>query len=368
MPTLDELVSLALGWGSPAMEAAITLRDLGEPGLNAVITAIRGVHEQQSSIHLEQVIASVRDPALFPTLIALLDEPVFDLMYPAFEALGQSRDPRVLALLTQRAVDPQRGETRRSIAADAMGELGDRQAIPTLLEVVDRAVDEEEYYLAVAAVIALAQLGNHERAALPMAWACAHDDAMVQMRSASALEYVVGPGLIRTLRTVVRDPKSDRDAQWSVFRALCYLGTREALGELVALAEHEEPDVTVQVPWRVNDVAGTDFDDDTSAEELLAWWDTNQERFTEGVCFRLGVPIQVHDVIELLEEPHWRGSIVSELKMITGINFAPDLFVDVRDQDCLGAARRWWSTQGAGQFKPGRLYKYGYEQDIRVLA
>jgi HEAT repeat protein len=281
----------------------------------------------------------------------------------AFEAIGRARDPRALGPLLDFVSNPENRDARRSLAADALGELGDAQAIAPLLQVVDGASEVRSFELALSAVIALAKLGDHSRAAVPLGLSAHTKDPSIRPRVAQALQYVIGPGLFSALQEMVRDKQVE--VRLHTIDALFYLGVKESIAELITLANDKSPVVSTMSRARIADLSGEDFPDYIRVRDLRGWWKTNQDRFTQGVCYRLGERIWLPNIIALLAEPNMRERTVAELRMITGFDFGLDPLASIREQDdLLRNARAWWDKRGAGSFKSGHVYKYGYEQVV----
>ncbi len=259
------------------------------------------------------------------------------------------------------ALDEEKGETERGRAVRALGDLGDGRAIDSLLTVHDRAVDDEEVRLAIEAVVALATLGNHDKAQTAIDLA-GDEDPTVRVWALPALQSIVGPGLLAALRTALKDEYAEM--RLAAERGLFYLGVVESIEALIPHVEDESPDVANDARVMLHDITGDWIDDDADVGQVRSWWEGRQAAFKDGICYRLGQPIELPPIIELLAEPMYRYQIIDELRVITGQNFGFDPTVPVDEQDAvLDRARSWWEREGY-RFQPGRLYKYGYAQDI----
>jgi hypothetical protein len=118
---------------------------------------------------------------------------------------------------------------------------------------------------------------------------------------------------------------------------------------------------------RLHDLTGTWFKDDVQTDELQEWWKQQQINYESGLCYRLGKPLHLPDVIALLEEPNQRKPVIQELKIITGVDFSLNPSFDSQGQEELvQRALQWWQQEGH-RFEDGCLYKYGYKQDIKNI-
>jgi HEAT repeat protein len=209
MEQIDQLIEQAQSQGNDAREAIARLSAIGMPALPSIVDAVRRMSPQQNTNNLREAALGVRDPQLAPALAALLQEPSMDLVMIAFEGLGRSRDERALAPLLAYVTDTANRKARRSLAADALGKLRDPRAVDALLRVADEAAAGREYELALSAIIALAKLGNHERADVAIRIAAEVKDPLVRPRAVESLRYVVGRGLVAALGQALRDRQAE---------------------------------------------------------------------------------------------------------------------------------------------------------------
>lgn len=360
---ITRLIQQALTHGLAAHEAVSELVTIGMSAVPSVIEALRQLNPQENSVNLCRVLMSISDPDLVPTIVTILHEKNIDLVITAFRVLGYSHDPRAYEPLLDFMSDVENRDARRSLAANAIGELGNTQAIPVLLQVVDEAKEKKSYELALSAIIALAKLGNHEKGSLVI-WLVSYiKDPVIQPRAAEALKYVVVGGLFQALRKVVRNKQVEVCLHG--INALFYLGVKESIEELISLVKNKNPIISIQALARINDLTGEDFAEDILVKDLQNWWKANEHRFPEGNCLRLGKSIWLPDVIGLLAEPNIRERTVQELQMITGRNSVSRLIIPIREQEALlRNTQKWWEQEGESQFVAGHLYKYGYEQNL----
>lgn len=367
-----------------AENAVVQLVSIGMPSVPAVINAIRA--HPGSTWRLCEVLRQIHHPDIVPILIELLQEEDTDLVITAFQALGQSKDQRAL----QPLLDALSGLSE-SMATKALGELGNPQAVEGLLKVAQEIlnkphvsqaiegkldIDEEDFddsplRFLPEVIIALAKLGNYEMAhiVIPLTRYQSEDvysDAeIIRTNATKALQYVVLPGMFPALQAALHDDYNEVRLQ--AVDAVFYLGIKEAIGELIACVQDESSVVVNNVLVRLHDLTGTWFKDDVQTDELQEWWKQQQTNYEGGVCYRLGKPLHLPDVIALLEEPNQRKPIIQELKIIAGVDFSLNVRFESQGQDELvQRALQWWQQEGH-RFEDGCLYKYGYKQDIKNI-
>jgi hypothetical protein len=309
-----------------------------------------------------------------------------DLVMAACQALGQSQNELALQPLLDAL-----SSWRQSMAIEALGELRNPQAIEPLLKLgkeilnqpqVSQAIngqlniDEEDFdesllQLLPLIVIALAKLGNYEIA--PITLLLTHyksddiysDAEIVRTNATKALQYVVIPGIFAFLKVALHDDYDE--VRLEAIDAMFYLGTREAIIELISCVDDENSIVLNNVLVRLHDLTGMWFQADTQEVNLQKWWEEHQAEYKSEICYRLGKPIHIPSVIALLEESHKAKPIIQELKIITGVDFGS--YPEGINQGLnlpIQIAQLWWIKEGH-KFEDGCLYKYGYKQDIHNI-
>lgn len=329
----------------------------------AVPLILDKIHQSsESEAHkLCQVLLQIHTPEIVPVFISLLGEENIDLKITALKALGQSKDGRALSPLLDQLVNASNYESIRVLAAEALGDLDNSQAIPELLKVSERAKYEDMFDLVLSVTVALAKLGNHQTAFNAISLTQYEDDPIIRDKAVRALKYAVGPGMLPALQAAIRD--NYFEVRLHAIEAISYLGVREVIDDLIFCVEDEHPDIVNDALVRLHDITGEHFSDDTQAEELQAWWRDHSPEFISGICYRLGEPMYLPNIISLLEEPNWRNQVTRELRIITGVDFRANSCMSAHDSNELLQAQEWWQKEG-GRFEVGQLYKYGYKQDI----
>jgi hypothetical protein len=277
------------------------------------------------------------------------------------------------------------------LAAEALGELGDPRAIEVLLNVSnhilsepdiapaigglplpeDVEVDESMLRLLLSVAIALAKLGNHTMASIVISLLHYNssdvysDDEMIRTQAARALQYIVGSGIFRALQDALHDAYDE--VRLNAIDAIFYLGIRDAISELILCVNDESTRVSEHVLTRLGDLTGKRFEDAVQLEDLQMWWSQHEKEYDSGICYRLGKPLWLPDVIALLKKKLQKSQVIQELQIITGLDFGYSPHVAVKSQTAvLKRAQAWWEQEG-GHFEAGSLYKYGYKQDTRAL-
>lgn len=369
MSDIHELLIKLKGTPGEAGEAVARLSEQGASVVPAVVEAMRTSTPFEGA-NLQKVLLNVEDRAIVPLMLEVLSDGNLLVRVTAFMALGALKDKRALKPLLEQLRERGNSASARGWAADALGELGDRRAVAPLLkagrEILDGENLEDEASVLIAVVAALAKLGNQELAAAAIALA-ERGDETARTYAVGILKYLAGPGLFRALETNLRD--DDGEKRWKAAEALAYLGVKEAIAALVKRVGDKDQSVSALVVNRLRDLTGEEFDDELTARQASAWWRKHQASFKSGVTYRLGKPLRVAALVELLKgEPHWRDQIIDELLLITGEDFGVAGKHFARDEkEFYPLVSRWWARRKPGSFKPGRLYKYGHEQDTRAV-
>ena len=363
-----ELITKAKGTGAEASTAAARLVDIGMPAVAAIVEAIR--QSPLPSKALLDIIPQIRAPELVPAMIEALNERSPFLPIVASKALGQSKDERAFQPLLNLFLNENRSDAIRSWAANALGELGDTRAVPELLKTVKdiarrRKLKEHAAFVRFT-VIALAKLGNQDAADIVISMT-EHRDRSVREEAMLALKHIIGRGLFPTLQKSRR--RKSTTARQESLEAIFYLGLRESIEELISFLEEDDgsdPDLSVNIIYRLSDLTGEHFEEDIKAEELRQWWAQHQSTFQPNVCYRLGKPISISDMGALLETKDLvhRYWLLEELRLITGKSVGLNRFKPLEEQDVVVARAQAWVREEGHRFERGAVYKYGYKQNI----
>jgi hypothetical protein len=363
MATIDDLIAAADSPGPDAREAVSVLAVMGEKALPAIAAAIRGSSRVVAG-NLGYAVSQMRDPAIVPELVQLLGDPKMGLAYVAFRAFGRQDAARAAEPLITFMRDREQGEARRSLAADGLGDLHAEAATPVLVEVLDEALAEEQVELALSCVRALAKLGSHGRADVAVDVLEKSKDASHRSLAAEVLQYAVCPRMAGALAAGLRDKVAE--VRLKVCDALFYLGNRAALDALCTAVGSKPPNIAGQVVTRIDEITGAEFDETTSKKTVAAWWEEEKQNYEPRVCYRAGQPIQLQTVADQLGEPNAFRRVIEELQVITGQDFGyvrgvPSTFQVLSSDEISDRARAWIARNGK-RFRPGALYKWGFER------
>jgi HEAT repeat protein len=383
MNEITGLIEQAKISGPEGTSASARLISLGAVAVLPVVEEIRRSPLDQVRV-FSGILVRMRDPEAFPIIVSLLKDENPSVKLAAYEALGSLKDARALQPLLDSLSDPGNLEFTRGLAARTLGELGELRAREGLLQAarelvgaaaavrgfaeVDRwtaeEADEDRLRLAIEIAVAMAKLGDQTMSPVVTSIVTgrqeAPEESIIRSAAVRALTYVVGPGVFPTLRAALRS--SDPELRGEAVDPLRYLGVVEAVGELIKAVRDEYESIAGNAFASIYDITGEWPDgkhstEDVEREELARWWTLRRRRFRPGICYRLGKPIQLSPIIELLGEPRQRGRVVTELRVITGHDFS--------DQR-LDEAKKW-CADNEKRFVAGRLYKFGYEQDVRRI-
>jgi hypothetical protein len=390
-PQLDKLIDRACGDHGPKRTAAVeALLALGAPAAVAILDDLR-IERHVCGGFLAGLLGRMRDPDVVPILIAELDAKKTILALGARWALAAIRDRRAVAPLCARLGQAGGNLTRRSVTACALGDIGDPEARETLTQVIAALLEgderpeavhhacaraEEEFELGslrvlLEAATALAKLGDQRYAYVPVALVGHRftrpkqpDPYVLRSDAASALKYVVAPGMLGALERAVGD--ANVEVRREVIRAVFYLGLPESFGLLQRAARDRDGEAKNNAKVYLSRLAGEEGAEDWTPARWAKWWAQAEGRFQKGVCHRLGRPIVIGDVVELLADPFALRDAAAELRITTGEDFGYDRERGHDQPEVAVRGRAWWAER-RGRFPPGRLYKHGFEQPIESV-
>jgi hypothetical protein len=250
----------------------------------------------------------------------------------------------------------------------------DTQGVDALLaQAADEGPWRLEQLLEVAG--ALAKLNQHQLAFVPVMLSRhgrEHPDdweaAMVRVKAARTLQYVVGPGVFAAVVSALDDP--DREIREMALRAGLYLGCKEFIPHLIHHISPDDVELGRLAYSILHDIVGewpaAELVEKIRPGELQQWWATEQQKFSNGTVYRLGEPLDVLRLIRMLEDRQAWVWIRHELEIITGVEFSQYVTDSSSDSDGLIAqASTWWESEGH-RFRRGVLHKFGHPQDLRL--
>jgi HEAT repeat protein len=384
---MANISDLILRTRSDDRTARAAVAELAEIGAAAVPDIVRAVKEKLGSVRrLCDALRAMRDPDLIPALENLLGDRNADLSLCAFEILGKSRDERVFAPLIQEL-----DGNRAVLAATALGDFGDRRAIPDLLQAVRKVIEQpdsqtvlqgakgshsEELYDSPLEVVpgfieSLAKLGNYELAPLlmPLARYVSKDayssDETIRANALRAMQHLVLPGMLAVLVNGLSD--QNEECRLGAVEAIFLLGNKGGVAALAQCNRNLLSPFSNQLLLRLRDLVGVNFQENTSTDQTREWWAEHEGDYQNEICYRLGKPIYIPEIIALLPDPLQVQTVVRELDIITGAGFGmptskrflpPNILVE--------EAEVWWRANN-GRFDRGGLYKYGRKQSLVAI-
>ncbi|HLO85346.1 MAG TPA: HEAT repeat domain-containing protein [Nostocaceae cyanobacterium] len=367
-----------------AQQAVAELISIGMPVVPSIVKAIEtGLG---ATWRLCEILLLIRDQNIVPVFIDLLQAENTDLAITAIKGLGRSKDERALQPLLNSL-----SNCNKHLVIDALGELGNSQAVKKLLQLSEEILsnsevskiihgqpdintenfDESQLDLLIRIIIALAKLGNYQVAptAIPLINYHCDDDysnsKIIRTNAVQSLQYIAIPGMFSALQSSLHDDYYEVRLQ--AVDAIFYLGIKEIIPELISCIEDEDYTVVNNILFRLEHITGTYFEDDVQINNLQDWWKQHQNKYDSYICYRLGRPLHLPNIIELLDEPNQQKPVLEELKIITGIDFSMRLDITHQNEGELKKiVQNWWEKEGH-RFKDGVLYKYGHEQNINNI-
>lgn len=377
MNTINQLIEAAKGHQEEAIEAAKEIIIMGANALPDVVTAIKHANSKEALTLTQRVLLHIHTPEVVEFSLKLISQikagPFKEpnevlIVHSAIKILSFTKDKKVLAFY--REVMEGRSGQLKSPVCEALGIYGGKDAEAILVEFIQKTIAEKKtLYNAdqfLSAIAALAKLGNVEYASFIFDFV-QNKDGVIAVQAASFLTYVIAPGCLTILKKVSRN--SYRESQYEAKNALFHLGTKEALAGLVTLIKKEDV-YSSETIFSINALTGEELDEFISDKDLKKWWKENEQKYQSGICYRLGKPLSIGTIIEEMataKNNHWFYG--EELILITGEYFGLNPFVHSSYQDYSQVPVRagvWWE-ENKHRFKEGKVYKFGYEQNINNI-
>ena len=216
---------------------------------------------------------------------------------------------------------------------------------------------------AVAAIVAMAKLGDASLAPIVFHLATLADpkdaDAGADLRvfAATALSYVTAPGVAGA----VKETLSDRNSEVieAGLRSALYLG-RIQEGDAIMEVIRRGGKVAEIATWYLEAWSGehpTGTDKRVTKTELDKWWSGVGAKFSPGVCYRSGKPIDLKSLVaKVADDPlHLRD----ELRIHTGAAcFHERLRGNPVSKPERAEVTAWWKAHSS-DFPPGKLFRWG---------
>lgn len=388
--------------GGEAEHAVMKLVEFGTPVIQHIVDAIHA-GSSGNAWRLSTVLSQIHNPEAVPVLIGLMsdEDPPSDsgnshyVALSAIKALGNSNEPEAVEALVEALrigmLDPDGHSGRIAHCADALGTLRRPETIGMLNDAVDRIsnaphvapaiageppdeklyIDEDLLSTLLRLIIALAKLGEHDSVSKVIALTGYIGSSeysvyqTVRAEAAKALQHTVGPGAFAAIRSSLRDEYYEvrLEAMYAAF----YLGAREAISELIECRDDEHPFLSNNIPVILEEITGASFFGFEERDNMLSWWEANQDYYEPGICYRFGQPVDLEQVILSLKYSDKREGAIKELRTVTGENFGFNPYIPIEKQTRLFSdARSWWAENGA-RYEKGALHKYGRQIDLRNI-
>jgi HEAT repeat protein len=191
-----------------------TLPPLQALGRHVVPLLVQALQDYKVRRAACEALGAIGDPQAIPHLAQALQDEAWEVCKAACEALGAIGDPQAIPPLLQALQDEDRSV--RAAACKALGKIGDPQAIPPLLQ----ALQDEAWWVRAEACEALGAIGDPQ--AIPPLLQALQDEARSVRKAACwALGAIGDPQAIPPLLQALQDE------DWLVRRAAC-----EALGAI----------------------------------------------------------------------------------------------------------------------------------------
>jgi HEAT repeat protein len=368
MDSWVNLIEISQGDNPKARAATAELISAGAKAVPDLIRALRTM-SGKSSKSLRNIILRMSDQDAVPVMLSLVDDENIDVMIVAFRFLGQSQSSLAFQTLIERLEDVNNIETKRYLAANALGELGDRRSLPSLNRVAGDSYAGGNFRLAISATVAMAKLGSQETAPRVVDLILTSNDPITRVEASGALKYLFSPKIFAALQLALKD--DDLEICRNGIDGLFLLGTKDAASELLRRAKTSTSEICQYIVQRICDITGRDFTEDEPINAVLAWWEREKTKFDSDTCYRLGRPIRVADVIQLLQKTRDRRmAIMGELQIVLGQSFgySKDVPLDDHEWEKLYARMKQWWEREKDRFEAGGLYKFGIKQRLKDLS
>jgi hypothetical protein len=339
-------------------DAARQLADAGVGAVPAIVAAMADVWI--SAGQLPSVLEQICRTAPSDVVLQVVDTHSYEAFRAGLNASARRPEAELRQGLLDRLANQDELGTRRAGIAEFLGEHGDTSVIPLLRRVFTESsqeykADDDTPNLAVAAAEALAKLGSFEAGAYLVGLLAASYSPTREL-AAKALSVAVGPGMTRALTAEAVD--SSWDGRLAAVQALFLLRDVAAVDALVAAAACDDPAVSDNAVIGINDITGAEFSTSWPPEQVAKQWNDHRHDFREGVHYRLGKPLRVANLFDILEnDPDRHDEVVEEIRVTTGVapidgSYPPETAADI-------AAR--FPAEGA-------LYRWGHKVDLDALG
>jgi hypothetical protein len=338
---------------------------------------------------LSRTLVHLNVPGMRPIMERLLDDGNADLSLAAYDWLARTSDEQAGTILLARLESEKSSDNERWLAAEALGRRGESDAMEPVRRVAGRYLtvvqdprrlhdhlvmanlNDSTARLLVRLAVTEAQLGGENLAAIPVVLAYPeanrNREPIVRAEAVTALGAVATVGTLDALLNALL--AEDFEVAERAIRPLQLIGAREAVDTLIEGTAPERLELAELALTAIVAVTGPGpgmghsvFD--LAPDELRSWWETEQGRFSSGVCYRLGRPFSLETLIDLLQDPDQRPYLADEIRIVTGFDLDYDEALPPNGQESIVYAAQRGLASAAPNYKVGRLYKFGYERNL----
>lgn len=274
------------------------------PALPELLEALRDEDHEVRATAVRNL-GGIRATDAAPELIGALQDEDSEVRETAAWALGESGDAKAIPALIEALHDESEG-VRRS-AARALGWMGrwvgQAEAIPALTG----ALQDESVEVRQSAALALADIGEAE--AIPDLIKVLQEDDEEEVREtvARVLGRIGGAGATPALMEVLEHEDENEDVRESVALALGRIGNPDAVPALIDVLRDDEATrwAAAEALGRIGDVRAVPI-----LIEALSDYDEEVRRTSAEALGRIGDAKAVPALIDLIEAPHDKYSLV----------------------------------------------------------
>lgn len=339
------------------------IRDLaaGGPGaIPEIADAIRSLKGPPQL--LASVLQNVREKGAAEAFTALLRDDDTMVQLASIEALGYVGDEQAARELEAFLREPDQLPVPKGLAAEALGNMGRKEAMSLLAETMAAAEKEKEPELAIRCAVALANLGDFRGYPIVIRGAQAKSKPMVRLAAVGALTLVAGNDMFQVLKGALRD--KNVEVRRAAIEAVYYLGSLDAAEALVGSAGDKDHTAANNAVVYLHRITGDELDEETP--EIRRWWMKRREAFQTDVSYRLGVPVTPTAIAEIADDPKARFDAAREFSIYTGRHFGSDAYVRLHLEEISREISRLGREMGP-HFEPGVVYKAAVRFDLPAL-
>jgi HEAT repeat protein len=251
MGRVDQLIQqLETGNTNERLEAASALGQLGDP--KALPALIRALDDNDANVHIAaaRAVGKIGDLNAIQNLLDAYERRTIQFAEPIFEAIGEildrtapdEKNRAVFAGVVDRLIqfvqqDDSFDTIVRAAAAEALGKTRDPKAIPVLTE---QLREDKPTPIATAAARALRHF-NDPQVIHALAKTAANREIAIDVREVAfeSIANIGNPNTVDTLISILEDPSVDYYFRSKAARALGRIGDPKAIEPLIRTLENE---------------------------------------------------------------------------------------------------------------------------------